>query len=410
LIQVPDKVNRRGIPRRLSFRFVAAVSAALTIAACRSARPNVSANHTAAAPVVPVPFNPTMTPGLCDACELDAEGRLDEALPLYRRRAIATGTLTDRLRYAKAMMRAGQTAPAAKLFDDLLTEGQVGGGLDSRAAAARLSASALLEDGFPRSALRYAESASETGDNPITALLLIRSLSAAGEQARARDAIDDLHRNANQLPFGQRLELARWRAIAHDNSRTSEQLLYAKQADATAELYRYSVLADFPMFDQDWARAEQYLAVAEKMAAPGLDRGRIAPEWRNTRRELLSVRMRRALCLLLMGNRRAVLAEAKQALSSDEEFVRSAAMLMLIEADLARRDQAAALAKLHMLAGHDHRFTQPVTQMEHGLKSGAGLAEAISALEAVVESEDHSADFISKPLFATLRRTMDEHS
>jgi hypothetical protein len=120
--------------------------------------------------------------------------------------------------------------------------------------------------------------------------------------------------------------------------------------------------------------------------------------------------MRRALCLLQEGNRREGLAEAGQALTSDEEFVRSAAMLMLIEADLAQRDQAAALATLHVLAGHDHRFTQPVTQMEHALKSGAGRADAMSALEAVLESEDHSADFISKPLFATLRHTVEEHS
>ena len=56
--------------------------------------------------------------------------------------------------------------------------------------------------------------------------------------------------------------------------------------------------------------------------------------------------MRRALCLLQEGNRREGLAEAGQALTSDEEFVRSAAMLMLIEADLAQRDQAAALATL----------------------------------------------------------------
>jgi hypothetical protein len=104
------------------------------------------------------------------------------------------------------------------------------------------------------------------------------------------------------------------------------------------------------------------------------------------------------------------LAEAEQALTSDEEFVRSAAMLMLIEADLVQRDQGAALAKLRVLAGHDHRFAQPVTQMEHALKSGTGSADAISALEAVLESEDHSADFISKPLFATLRRTVDGFS
>jgi hypothetical protein len=378
--------------------------------ACRATPSKTAANHTPDAPVVRVTFNPTLTPGQCDACELDAEGKLDEALPLYQRRASATGTLADRLRYAKALMRAGQTAQAAKLFDDLLTEGQVMGGHDSRAAAAGLNASALLEDGFPRPATRYAEAASESSDNPVTALLLIRSLSAAGEQARARGEIDKLDRNAARLPYGQRLELARWRALAHASARTSEQLLYAKQADATAELYRYSVLADFPMLARDWTRAAQYLAAAEKKAAPGLDRGRVAPEWRNTRRELLSVRMRRALCLFQMGNRREGLTEAEMALTSDEEFVRSAAMLMLIEADLARRDQAAALAKLHMLAGHDHRFNEPVTQMEHALKSGAGHADAMSALEAALESEDHSADFISKPLFASLRHTVEEHS
>src|SRR5260370_7183941 len=77
--------------------------------------------------------------------------------------------------------------------------------------------------------------------------------------------------------------------------RSSERLVYAKKGGTTAELYRYSVLADFPMFDQDWARAEQYLAAAEKKAAPGLDRGHIAREWRNTHREFLSVPMPRPL-------------------------------------------------------------------------------------------------------------------
>ena len=75
-----------------------------------------------------------------------------------------------------------------------------------------------------------------------------------------------------------------------------------------------------------------------------------------------------------------------------------------------QRDQAAALAKLHLLAGRDHRFTRPVVQVEHALKSGAGRADAISALETVLESEDHSAGFISKPLFASLRHTVDAHS
>jgi hypothetical protein len=72
--------------------------------------------------------------------------------------------------------------------------------------------------------------------------------------------------------------------------------------------------------------------------------------------------------------------------------------------------QGAALAKLLVLAGRDHRFIQPVTQMERALKSGAVRGDAMSALEAVLESEDHSADFISKPLFASLRHAVDEHS
>ena len=168
------------------------------------------------------------------------------------------------------------------------------------------------------------------------------------------------------------------------------------------------MLADLPLLDQDWAHAEQYLATAEKKAAPGLDHGRVAPEWRNTRRELLSVRMRRALCLLEMGNRREGLAEAEQALTSDEEFVRSTAMLMLIEADFEQRNQAAALAKLHVLAGHDHRFNEPVTQIDVALKSGTGRANAVSFLEATLEAEDRSADFISKPLFDAFRHSIDK--
>jgi hypothetical protein len=48
--------------------------------------------------------------------------------------------------------------------------------------------------------------------------------------------------------------------------------------------------------------------------------------------------------------------------------------------------------------------------MEHALKSGMGRGDVILALEAVFESEDQSADFISKPLFVSLRHSVDANS
>jgi hypothetical protein len=111
-----------------------------------------------------------------------------------------------------------------------------------------------------------------------------------------------------------------------------------------------------------------------------------------------------------MGNRREGSAESEQAVTSEEESCAWQRYGCLSRPTFEQRNQAAALAKLRVLAGHDHRLSEPVRQMEHALKSGVGRADAMPALQAVLESEDHSADFISKPLFATLRHTVNAHS
>src|SRR5262245_37214782 len=56
------------------------------------------------------------------ARRLDDAGRLSEALPLYELRARETATQADRLRYARGLLRAGRTADARAVFDQLVGE------------------------------------------------------------------------------------------------------------------------------------------------------------------------------------------------------------------------------------------------------------------------------------------------
>src|SRR5262245_44866226 len=63
-----------------------------------------------------------VAPRVFAARQLDDEGRLADALPLYAERARETVTLADRLRYAGALLRARQAAEARAVFDEVLRE------------------------------------------------------------------------------------------------------------------------------------------------------------------------------------------------------------------------------------------------------------------------------------------------
>ena len=83
------------------------------------------------------------------AVALDQQGRLAEALPLYRTQAAQTVTKADRLRYASALLRAGYTDDARAVYAQLMVESgaRVHGG-DPTAQRAGLCASNLLAAGF----------------------------------------------------------------------------------------------------------------------------------------------------------------------------------------------------------------------------------------------------------------------
>src|SRR5262249_40030617 len=120
------------------------------------------------------------------AAPLDREGRLREALPLYRDRAEQTRTDADRLRFAGALLRAGERDEARRIYDVLIAEG--GSGPHGRTPDnAALCASSMLVQGFPELAVERLRG-TQRGDRRL-ALLHARALVAAGDVAGARRVI-----------------------------------------------------------------------------------------------------------------------------------------------------------------------------------------------------------------------------
>src|SRR5262249_46606357 len=130
-----------------------------------------------AAPDVDVP------PRAYAARQLDDQGRLAEALPLYAERARQTVTLGDRLRYAGALLRARRLAEARAIFDEVMREeGSIEHGGAPRVHTAAACASTALSAGDPAVAVDYARAAADAdrGDAGMR-LLLVRALAAAGD-------------------------------------------------------------------------------------------------------------------------------------------------------------------------------------------------------------------------------------
>ncbi len=337
------------------------------------------------------------------AASLDREGRLSEALPLYQARAEATATTADRLRYAGALLRLGQTDAARTVYDRLVAEAhttQHGG--ERRTDDAGVCASSLLLAGFPRLAVEYASAAfRERPNDPSVGLLLVRARAAAGDAAGARRTIAEVDRHHTQWLVGQRLELARWYQLTGDR-RTALRLLDGGAAEPAAQMVRDSILADASLTDGSWAKASDMLAGAARKAPAGLDGRTVDRAWRNLQREMRSIHLRRAVSLSRQGKRDAATTEAQAALETDEEYVRSAAVVLLASVDLVEGRRPDALARLRALAGHDPRFASSIVQLEAALAGGADAAEATASLRATIAAEDRSADFITRPLAESL--------
>ncbi|HVM94933.1 MAG TPA: hypothetical protein VMT89_01035, partial [Candidatus Acidoferrales bacterium] len=130
---------------------------------------------------------------------LDRQGKLLQALPLYRGVAAQTQTTADQLRYAGALLRAGRVEEGKAIYD------QVAG----RNAA--VCASSLLVNGFPAHAVDYARAAYAGRPESVSlALLLIRAHAAAGDMASARMLVQALGDPTSAWVVGQRIEFARW--------------------------------------------------------------------------------------------------------------------------------------------------------------------------------------------------------
>src|SRR5262249_27425948 len=148
------------------------------------------------------------------AIPLDQAGRLRDALPLYRARAEQTQTEADRLRYAGALLRAGQREDAGKVLDALLAENPPGAhGQVSRAPL--VCASTLLLQGFPELAVERLRPAyhSRPADRRL-GLLLARALAAAGDQTGARAVLGEIGTGLDTWDTSELVELARAHVLA----------------------------------------------------------------------------------------------------------------------------------------------------------------------------------------------------
>jgi len=344
------------------------------------------------------------------AVPLDQEGRLADALPLYRAQAEASLTKADRLRYAGALMRAGRADEAGVVYDQVSREvGSVEHGGRGAARGAAICASSLLANGFPGLAVPYAKRAHrlET-DDPTLTLLLVRALAASGDTPAARTIVRDLPRDPDDWVIGQRIELARWQLLTGD-ANAARRLLNGTLSESVAQMYRDSILANLPFRAGNWQAAAELLQASQHKVPSGLHATRVDRAWRNTQRELWWVQLRRAVALWKSGDPAPAAREAANAQHSDEEYVRSAATLLLVASDLTAGQRDAACARLRALAGHDRRFEHSAAELAAATSSaGAGLDAA--QLAAALAQLDRSADFVARPLCQIVADAVHAHA
>jgi tetratricopeptide (TPR) repeat protein len=334
------------------------------------------------------------------AAQLDRRGDLAAALPLYAARARQTRTTANCLRYARALLRAGRDEEAGHLLAKVCKRPDPTGRGDSSAVCA----SGLLTDGFPALALPFARRAfTEAPSDLRLGLLLVRALSAAGDAAGARAVMARIGQRAGVAPVGVRLEMARWQIIAGDQ-KAGLAALANGDGGILNRMFRDSIRSNVLVLGCRWAAAAALLGAAEREAPPGLgsDR-RVARAWRNAQRELRAVELRRALSLWQLGRRPAALDDAAKAEASDEEYVRSAAVLLRTAGDLNAGRRGDAVRRLRRLAGHDVRFAHGVAHLLRARAAGRSADAPWSEIEAVLGAEDRSVQLVTVPLFEILR-------
>jgi len=333
------------------------------------------------------------------AATLDRQGKLDDALLLYGAQAEKSRTQADRLRYAGALLRAGRADEAKGIYDDVSREAasvEHGGSGVTRGAA--LCASSLLANGFPSLALPYAWQAHRLSPNdPTRSLLLVRALAASGDTTTARATLAEVAGDPRSWLVGQRIELARWQLLTGDTA-AAGLLLDANLAESVSQMFRDSILANVSLREKDWGRAAELLIDSERKVPPSMTDKRVDRAWRNAQRELWWVQLRQAMSLWKSGKFDSAVAAAARAEHSDEEYVHSAAQLLLVAADLAHGERSHADLRLQALAGHDPRFASAAGEIRNVLPRGDDATAVARRLQEALASLDRSADFVTQPV------------
>ena len=326
------------------------------------------------------------------AAPFDQDGKLVEALPLYEARAKQTRSVADRLRYAGALLRFGRYDEAQLMYGGLMKEG---GSVEQRGeqpeTTAGLIASNLLLNGFPRLAIPYAQIAHRAQPNDSgMLLLLVRTLCASGDAPGARALMAQAIGAANAWPAGRRIELARWQA-ASGNAQAAEKLMAGEIPESLLQMSRDAIRA-FPLLRTgEWLKASRAFDNSLRKAPATLsDARRVDRAWRNAQREVRSIYLRRAISLWQQGKTEWALADIAKAQASDEEYVRSSAIVLQVAADLAEDQPAAASSRLAALAGHDVRFTPVVVLLESSLAQHRNVDGALTVLQSTLADQDRS--------------------
>jgi len=396
---------RHTLPRRVAPVTLLILAGAATAQAQQpvALHPSVAAVATRAPSPKPVALPETVEPSqVYLAVPLDEAGRLGEALPLYQARAERTQTEADRLRYAGALLRAGQREDGVRVLDTILAE-HPAGAHGQASSAPLLCASTLLLQGFPALAverLRPVYRARPT-DRRL-GLLLARALAAAGDQASARTVLGEIGTGLDAWDGSELVELARGHVLAGDPG-PARALLGRELAESVLQMMRDSILANVRLLDDDWSGAARLLAEGKRKGPPALDEDRVNRAWRNVQRELRSMQLRLALAVWRQGRTDLAVQEATRAAGSDEEHVRSSAILLVAAGDLVDGRRDAAMRRLTMLGGHDRRFQDGVASLERDITDGRDATAAVQTIEQVLASEDRSAGAVTRTVIAILR-------
>src|SRR5262245_29738513 len=396
---------RHTLPRRVAPVALLIVAGAATSQAQQpvALHPSVAAVAPRAPSPKPVELPETVEPSqVYLAVSLDEAGRLREALPLYQARAEQTQTEADRLRYAGALLRAGQREDGVRVLDTILAE-HPAGAHGQASSAPLLCASTLLLQGFPALAVERLRPVyrARPSDRRL-ALLLARALAAAGDQASARTVLGEIGTGLDAWDSSELVELARGHVLAGDPG-PAQALLGREITESVLQMMRDSILANVRLRDDDWSGAARLLAEGRRKGPQGLDEDRVNRVWRNVQRELRSMQLRLALALWRQGRADLAVQDATRAAGSDEEHVRSSAILLVAAGDLVEGRRDAAIRHLAQLGGHDPRFQDGVATLARDITAGRDPAEAVQTIEHVLVSEDRSAMVVTRSVTGILR-------